>query len=140
MKRSSLLSRIVATTGLIVASVALATDFEISSYTIDGGGGYSFGGDFELEGTIGQPDAGFLVGGDFELEGGFWISTPSAVCGCLGDMNDDGQRDGADIQNFVSCFLDGIDCACADVNQVDGVTIDDIDDFVSSLLAATPCS
>ena len=36
--------------------------FDLSWFTIDGGGGISTGGDFSLSGTIGQPDAGVLSG------------------------------------------------------------------------------
>jgi hypothetical protein len=54
---------------------ALPADFDLSWYTIDGGGEmWCTGGDFELSGTTGQPDASttVLTGGDFELTGGFW--------------------------------------------------------------------
>jgi len=49
-----------------------ATGFNISSYTIDAGGGDSAAGAFEVTGTAGQPDAGVMTGGSFELSGGFW--------------------------------------------------------------------
>ncbi len=66
--------------GLIVSSSW--GQYELSWYTIDGGGGRSSGGQYELLGTIGQPDAGWSRGGDYELLGGFcraghcalWIS------------------------------------------------------------------
>ena len=52
---------------------AVAQDYAIDWYTIDGGGEMaSSGGDFEVSGTIGQPDAGVMSGGDFEVVGGFW--------------------------------------------------------------------
>ena len=62
---------------LIVAATAFASsggDYEISFYTIDGGGGTSSGGGiYEVSGTIGQPDArASLTGGNFSLFGGFW--------------------------------------------------------------------
>ncbi len=53
-------------------AAAAGGDFDVSWYTVDGGGGTSSGGDFVLRGTIGQPDAGDLSGGDFTLRGGFW--------------------------------------------------------------------
>jgi len=115
-----------------------ADTFEVTSYTIDGGGGYSAGGMFELEGTIGQPDAGYMAGGDFELEGGFWTAA-IPTCACLGDMNGDGKRDGADIQSFVLCLLDGGSCQCADVDGMNGVDIDDTTAFVANLLSAPGC-
>ncbi len=48
--------------------------FEITSFTIDGGGGPVSGGGFTLNGTAGQFDATSapLEGGMFRLEGGFW--------------------------------------------------------------------
>ncbi len=125
---------------IIGSSVALANDFEITSYTIDGGGGYSAGGSFELEGTIGQPDAGFMSGGAFNLEGGFWPRTKLPACACLGDRNGDGTRDGGDIQQFTLCLINSGSCQCADVNETGGVTIDDLDEFVSTLLSGSGCS
>lgn len=54
--------------------VALAQgDYEISWWTVDGGGDESVGEGYTLIGTIGQHDAGFLGGGDFSLHGGFWV-------------------------------------------------------------------
>ncbi len=106
--------------------------------TIDGGGGFSSGGDFELEGTIGQPDAGILTGGDFELSGGFWAGAVPQ-CACLGDMNADGDRNGADISAFVGCVIQGGACLCADVNGMNGVTLADVTVFVSDLLMGTAC-
>ncbi|MCG8408045.1 MAG: hypothetical protein MI923_22835 [Phycisphaerales bacterium] len=121
-----------------LTALAVAQDFSLDWYTFDGGGGYSSGGSFELEGTIGQPDAGFTSGGAFELDGGFWPgSVPS--CGCLGDMNSDGARDGSDIQAFVVCILQGGSCACADVDGLNGLSIDDVDVFVTDLLAGNGC-
>jgi hypothetical protein len=46
-------------------------EYELSWYTIDGGGGRSSGGPYKLLGTIGQPDAAWSSGGNFELLGGF---------------------------------------------------------------------
>ena len=55
---------------------AASGQYELSWYTIDGGGGQSIGGDFTLTGTIGQPDAAWSSGGDYELLGGFWPGGP----------------------------------------------------------------
>jgi len=50
-----------------------ASDYDLSWYTIDGGGVmFSTGGEYELSGTIGQPDAGVLANGEYTLQGGFW--------------------------------------------------------------------
>ena len=49
--------------------------YDLTWYTIDGGGGtFSTGGGYTLGSTIGQPDAGVLVGGGYILVGGFWAS------------------------------------------------------------------
>lgn len=58
--------------GVSAAFAATNDDFELSWFTMDGGGGTSSGGDFSLSGTIGQPDAGSMSNDGFSLEGGFW--------------------------------------------------------------------
>jgi len=129
---------------IFVASLAVASVFaqyEISWYTVDGGGAMnSTGGGFELGGTIGQPDAQVapvMFGGTFELTGGFW---PVAnVCYCLSDMTADGKKDGKDVQKFVGCILTGGDCACADADQAGGVAFSDVSVFVDDLIANGTC-
>jgi hypothetical protein len=65
---------------LLAASTALAlSDFDISWWTVDGGGGTASGGSYTLIGTIGQPDAEVLTGGDYTLGGGFWGGGAAAV-------------------------------------------------------------
>jgi len=55
------------------ANAATATGFEVSWWTVDGGGGVSSGGGFEVTGTIGQPDAtARLAAGCWSIEPGFW--------------------------------------------------------------------
>ena len=56
-----------------------ASGYEISWYTVDGGGGTSTGGAYTLDGTIGQPDAGSQSGGAYVLAGGFWAGLTSAL-------------------------------------------------------------
>jgi hypothetical protein len=119
---------------------SLAQDYAIDWHTIDGGGEtWSTGGDYELGGTIGQPDANELVmtGGDYSVTGGFWALPP---CWCLSDINNDGLRNGDDIQNFVDCLVStGYNCACADV-VTDGILdMADVGTFVSGLLAGGTC-
>jgi hypothetical protein len=46
--------------------------YDLSWWTVDGGGGESTGGSYTLGGIIGQPDAGALSGGDYTLAGGLW--------------------------------------------------------------------
>ncbi len=60
---------------ILVATVA-SGQYELSWYTIDGGGGRSSGGDFSVTGTIAQPDAAWCTGGGYELLGGFWSGGP----------------------------------------------------------------
>jgi hypothetical protein len=61
---------------LLVSSVSAAVpdaDYDLSWWTVDGGGGSdSCGGDYTLGGTAGQPDAGVLIGEGYTLTGGFW--------------------------------------------------------------------
>jgi hypothetical protein len=56
------------------SSAPRTTGYEISWYTIDGGGAMNLsGGSYTLSGTIGQPDAGSQSGGSYTLNGGFWV-------------------------------------------------------------------
>jgi hypothetical protein len=61
---------------LVLAGVALAQsgaqDYDLSWWSVDGGGGTLVGGGYSLSGTAGQPDAGALTGGGYTLAGGFW--------------------------------------------------------------------
>ena len=59
----------------LIASSSLG-QYELSWYTVDGGGGMSSGGPYTLTGTIGQPDAAWSKGGQYELLGGFWPGGP----------------------------------------------------------------
>lgn len=63
--------------GPFSANAAPSADYDLSWYTMDGGGGmYSAGSPYQLSGGIGQPDAGTLSGGVYQLNGGFWVQTP----------------------------------------------------------------
>ena len=58
---------------LVSAVLAAPQAFDLSRWTVDGGGGTSSGGDYTLSGTIGQPDTSPLMsGGDFTIMGGYW--------------------------------------------------------------------
>jgi hypothetical protein len=61
---------------VILTATVASGQYELSWYTIDGGGGQSSGGDFAVIGTIAQPDAAWSSGGDYELLGGFWTGGP----------------------------------------------------------------
>jgi hypothetical protein len=51
----------------------LSASYDLSWWTLDGGGGSSSGVNYVLDGTAGQPDPGpVLSGGNYNLEGGFW--------------------------------------------------------------------
>jgi hypothetical protein len=64
---------------MIFLTTNSGAQYELSWYTIDGGGGRSTGGSFVLTGTIGQPDAAYSTGGGYELLGGFWTGGPLCV-------------------------------------------------------------
>jgi hypothetical protein len=59
--------------GVTWALRASAPEWAIPSWTVDGGGGRSSGGDYVLTGTLGQADAGTTMGeGEYTVAGGFW--------------------------------------------------------------------
>lgn len=120
-----------------LAPIALAQIYNISWYTLDGGGGQSANGGYELIGTIGQSDAGFASGNGYELTGGFWIEMSS--CTCPGDVNRDGVRNGDDIQWFVDCVLGISGCNCADTDGTGAVTIEDVPTFVGNIFIDGDC-
>ncbi len=49
------------------------TAFDLSWFSVDGGGGVARGGVYRLVATIGQPDAGRSTGGVYTLRGGFLL-------------------------------------------------------------------
>ena len=127
---------------LLGAVKAPGQGYQIDWHTVDGGGEmWSTGGTYELGGTIGQPDAGAMSGtgpgGTYTLTGGFWATPP---CWCLADVNNDGQRNGDDVQNFVDCLIAvGSNCACADLVTVGVLDMNDVSVFVADLLAGGGC-
>ncbi len=127
--------------GLIIVLMVTgvrAQPYDLNWNSIDCGGGISStGGNFELGGTFGQPDAGpKLTGGNYQLAGGFWPAFTAPHCPLRGDLNSDGRRDGQDIQMFIGCYLgDGINCACADMDQDEALTPADVNAFANVLLA-----
>ncbi|MFG0307351.1 MAG: GC-type dockerin domain-anchored protein [Phycisphaerales bacterium JB040] len=124
----------------LVLSVAVesasAQPYEITWYTIDGGGGTSSGGTYSLSGTIGQPDAAPPIsGGTYTVEPGFWPGVLLAPP-CQADVNNDGVLDNGDIGAFVTLFLAG-DMAADFTN--DGILDNgDIGAFVGAFLAGCP--
>jgi hypothetical protein len=75
----SLAILLLAVAGGVLAQVDLPLAFDISWFTIDGGGGASSGGAYSLNGTIGQADAGNMSGGAYTLQGGFWAGAGGPV-------------------------------------------------------------
>jgi hypothetical protein len=69
---------------LFVSGTALAAvSYDLSWWTVDGGGGTSSGNGYTLNGSLGQPDAGTVAsGGGYTLAGGFWhggVATPAEM-------------------------------------------------------------
>ncbi len=58
----------------LALALPAAAQYQITSWTIDAGGGQSSGGVYAVTGTIGQPDANIHTGGAYTLFGGFWSS------------------------------------------------------------------
>jgi uncharacterized repeat protein (TIGR01451 family) len=86
-------SRVPALALLAVAAVALlATDaaaqpYEVSWWTVDGGGGSSAAGPYVLTGTAGQPDAGGpFAGSPYGLHSGFWSLAAGGSIGPQADL------------------------------------------------------
>lgn len=84
MKTNILISlRTIVVSLLLLEVTAWSSNYDISWYTIAGGGGTSSGGSYTLSGTMGQSSAGRMAGGSYSIEGGFWglvaaIQTPGA--------------------------------------------------------------
>lgn len=113
---------------LVILAVSSASgQYELSWYTIDGGGGLSTGGQYKLIGTIGQADAAWSSGGGYELLGGFLPGGPLCFVnfehfarfaqywlepgtGSPADLHEDlnNKVDGLDLSVFVDLWL----CYC----------------------------
>ena len=102
--------------------------YDISRYTINGGGGIrSMGGIYEVSGTIGQADAGAMNSPKYTLTGGFWF--PVAVT----DGNEDGAVDLVDFDVFDRCLLGpagGLETGCNEYDS-DGSGHIDLRDFAA---------
>jgi hypothetical protein len=61
-------------------------------------------------------------------------------CVCEADLNNDGLRDGLDVQGFVDCLTGGdTNCGCADLDGVIGLDYGDVAAFVDKLLLGELC-
>ena len=49
-----------------------SSSYELSWWTVDGGGGNLSGAGYTLNGSAGQPDAGIMENDGYTLGGGFW--------------------------------------------------------------------
>jgi hypothetical protein len=83
MRRVALVLLLVALLGLVSAAQAQqGGPYDLTWWTVDGGGGLVQGGGYTLTGTAGQPEpAPALTGGGLTLTGGFW---PGAAVGRYG--------------------------------------------------------
>jgi len=101
--RTKLLGLIIALTLISVASAQSGGPYELSWWTIDGGGiTFATGGVYNLGGTIGQPDASnVLAGGPYALTGGFWF-TPCIPTN--GDVDGNNCVDDADLLQVLFAF------------------------------------
>ena len=80
MKRTGLFLSLVlllAMLPLILASASLS--YDLSWWSVDGGGGKSIGGGYTLQGAAGQADAGQMQGGNFSLKGGLLVGAMQHV-------------------------------------------------------------
>jgi len=144
-KFKSVLSRsafpcVLTATAIATSSVAAGPgggSFEITWYTIDGGGTSSTtGGSFDLAGTIGQPDAGpTMTGGDFSLTGGFWAGVNNAPP-CLADFTGDGLLNFFDVSAFLAAFS-AMDPS-ADLNPDGMFNFFDVSAFLQAFAAGCP--
>ena len=87
--------------------------YEITSSSIDGGGGVSSGGGYSLVGTIGQADTGVTSGGEYVLSAGFH---PGSF-GCVVNLTD--------MLVLVDWWLEDGPGMLADINGDDDVDMKD---------------
>jgi|GEM_PF-1934734 len=107
-----------------------------------GGGVFINGASVTISNTLFCNNAPQNVQGSFSNGGGntFPATCPAiATCGsALGDVNEDGNIDGSDVQSFVDCYLTGNtsngDCLCADVVTSGNLNAADIAALVGLLV------
>ena len=72
----SFLPALVVAAILVGVASAQSGGYDLSWWTVDGGGGVLSQGGYSLHATVGQPDAGpTLQSGEYTLLGGFWPSS-----------------------------------------------------------------
>ncbi len=74
---------------LALGASPAAAQYEISWWTVDGGGAMgATGGPYTLSGTTGQPDAGGpFAGGTYTLHSGFWSIAAGGSVGTIADLS-----------------------------------------------------
>lgn len=111
---------------LLMLAAKVSADYYIDSYTIDGGGITSSGGQYVLVGTIAQPDVGWMTADNFELIGGFWPGTPA----CIVNLED--------FARFAEYWLEIGTGLPADLYEDDIVDTLDLEVFVNEWLGSCP--
>jgi hypothetical protein len=137
MKRATLVAFIGAL--LLCSGVAAAPrgggDFEVTKFTLDGGGGTSSDGPYVLSGLIGQPDAGQMTGGSFALSGGFFSGQANSPP-CPGDTTGDGTVNVEDLVAVITAWGPAAPGAPEDTNGDGSVNVTDL---VSVITLWGPC-
>jgi uncharacterized repeat protein (TIGR01451 family) len=71
----------------LLSPAATAQPYDVSWWTVDGGGGSSAGGPYVLTGTAGQPDAGGpFAASPYGLHSGFWSLAAGGAIGPQADL------------------------------------------------------
>ncbi len=100
---------------LVFSGASVVQAYEVSWWTINGGGGDMSGGTYTLSGTVGQFDAGGPHGSLlYDVTGGYW----TAPSGCFVDMED--------WANFAAEWLIVGGNPAADLNGDNQVDMDDL--------------
>jgi hypothetical protein len=100
--------------------------YEITVFTIDGGGGVSSGGSYSVTGTVGQVDAHTnITGSTLMVGGGFW---PATRCCCRRDFNANGEVNSQDFFDFLTRFFAAD--PLADINCDGVINSQDFFDFL----------
>lgn len=125
--------RTAATTAAFIGTASLSHGVELTSHTVDGGGGTSSGGSFQISGSAGQPDAGQLSGGSFELNGGFWVAPAAGGSSCFGDLDGDNQVGLSELSTLLSNYglPEGMTYEDGDLDGDGDVDLADLADLLS---------
>lgn len=83
----------------------------------------------------------FRPGSPTEISATLHVPEVPFVCdGAKGDVNEDGSKNGLDVQSFGECLMTGStgsgNCGCADMDGSGSVSMGDVSQFVTALLGA----